>query len=116
MERDHARVAARAGTVRMNEIGLFEAIYSQLQITHYRRDPVPIELIEKVIDAATMAPNGNNGQCWEFVVITEPTLVERVGTIYREEWLDMMGRTPPPDESSAHRDARHLAEHMPEVP
>jgi nitroreductase len=100
----------------VDEIGLFEAMYSQLQITRYRRDPVPIELIEQVIDAATMAPNGNNGQPWEFVVVTDPALVEHIGTIYREAWLDMMGRTPPPDESAAHRAARRLAEHMPEVP
>jgi len=44
----------------MEEIGLFEAIYSQRQITRYKPDPVPREAIDTIIDAATKAPNGGN--------------------------------------------------------
>ena len=36
----------------MEEIGLFEAIYSQPQITRYKSDPVPREVIDKIIDEA----------------------------------------------------------------
>ena len=39
----------------MQEIDLFEAIYTQRQTTHYKNDPVSMELIHKVIEAATKA-------------------------------------------------------------
>jgi nitroreductase len=100
----------------MEDIGLFEAIYSQRQITRYRSDPVPREAIEKLIDAATKAPNGGNHQPWEFIVITDRDLIAKVGQIYREAWLGALGATPPPNESSVYRAARYLAHHMPEVP
>ena len=32
----------------MEDIGLFEAIYSQRQFTRYRTDPVPREAIDKI--------------------------------------------------------------------
>ena len=100
----------------MDEIGLFEAMHSQRQITHYKSDPVPREAIEKVLEAATKAPSGANSQPWDFVVITDRDLIAQVGQIYREEWLKMLGAVPPPDELPAYRAARYLANHMPEMP
>lgn len=100
----------------MSDIGVFEAIHSQLQVTRYKPDPVPREVIEKIIDAATKAPNGSNTQLWEFVVITDPELIDKIGRIYGELWLGYYGKEPPTDESRAHRSARYLAEHMHEVP
>jgi nitroreductase len=100
----------------MEEIGLFEAIYSQRQITRYTADPVPKEAIDKIIDAATKAPSGGNNQPWEFIVITDRDLITKIGQIYRDAWLGALGATPSPNESAVYRSARYLAHHMPEVP
>ena len=100
----------------MPEIGLFEAIYSQRQITRYKPDPVPQEAIEKIIEAATKAPSGGNNQPWEFVVIADRDLISRIGKIYSELWLGARSAQPSPDESPVYRAARYLARHMPEVP
>lgn len=100
----------------MAEIGLFEAIYSQRQVTHYKPDSVPRHLIDKVIEAATKAPSGNNSQPWHFAVVTDPTLIAEIGRHYREMWLQIMGAEPEPDESKVHKNARYLAHHMHEVP
>ena len=100
----------------MQDIGLFEAIYSQRQFTRYRPDPVPREAIDKIIEAATKAPNGGNKQPWEFIVITDRDLISKVGQIYRDAWLGALGATPPPNESPVYRSARYLAHHMPDVP
>jgi nitroreductase len=100
----------------MEEIGLFEVIYSQRQITRYKSDPVPKEAIDKIIDAATKAPSGGNNQPWEFIVIADRDLVTKIGQIYRDAWLGALGATPPPNESPVYRSARYLAHHMPEVP
>ena len=100
----------------MEEIGLFEAMYSQRQITRFKPDPVPREAIEKILEAATKAPSGVNNQPWSFVVIDDPDLVARVGRIYGEIWLGGRGPVPPEGESKVIKAARYLAEHMHEVP
>ena len=78
----------------MDDIGVFEAIYSQRQFTRYKPDGVPLADIQKIMDAATKAPSG----------------------LYRDLWLGAMGATAPPDEPPAYRSARYLANHMPDVP
>ena len=100
----------------MQEIGFFEAINSQRQITRFKPDPVPREVIDQVIEAATKAPSGGNSQPWEFVVVTDPDLINKIGTIYRELWLGARGDRPAPGESSVYRAARYLANHFHEVP
>ena len=67
----------------MEEIGLFEALYSQRHITRYKPDPVPREAIDTMIDAATKAPNGGNTQPWECIAITDRALVTQIGQLYR---------------------------------
>jgi nitroreductase len=59
----------------MEDIGLFESIYSLPQVTRYKPDPVPREALDKIIDAATKAPNGGNKQPWEFIVITDRDVI-----------------------------------------
>ena len=48
---------------------LWEAMYSQRAIRYFRPDPVPDDLIQKTIEAATRAPSGSNLQPWAFVVV-----------------------------------------------
>jgi len=45
-------------------IGLFEAIYTARSIRRLKPDPVPEELITKILDAATRASSGGNAQGW----------------------------------------------------
>jgi len=100
----------------MDEVSLFEAVYSQRQFTHYRSDPVPREALQKIVDAATKAPSGANRQPWEFIIIDDRDLIATVGTIYRDVWLETWGAEPKPGESAAHGQARYLAQNMPRVP
>ncbi len=100
----------------MDDMNLFEAMYSQRSFTRFRPDPVPKEAIDKIIDAAIRAPNGGNRQPWEFIAITDPEVIAQVGGVYRDVWLNAMGHEAPPDETPAYKAARYLANHMPEVP
>ena len=100
----------------MEDMNLFDAMYSQRGITRFRPDPVPKEAINKIIEAATQAPSGGNRQHWEFIAITDPDIVAQVGGVYRDVWLGQMGQEPGPDETPVYRNARYLANHMPDVP
>jgi nitroreductase len=53
------------------EISLFEAIYTQRAVRSLKSDPVPRELIERVVEAATKAPSGGNSQPWAFIVVDD---------------------------------------------
>ncbi len=57
---------ARSGT---NDI--WEALYTQRAIRRWKDEPVPEDLIWRVIEAGTKAPSGSNLQPWRFVVIQE---------------------------------------------
>ncbi len=100
----------------MEQMGLFEAMLSQRQITRFKPDPVPREAIAKIIELATKAPSGGNTQPWHFVAITEPDLIARIGGIYKELWLGARGPQVQPGETPVYRAARYLANHMSEVP
>jgi len=68
----------------MAEIGLFEAIYSARSLRRFKPDPVPDEVITKVLDAAIRAPSGSNQQSWEFVVIKDAAQRKKIGDVYRK--------------------------------
>ncbi len=50
---------------------LMEAIKGRRSIRKYGPDPVPIELVKKVLEAGTWAPSAKNGQQWRFTVLME---------------------------------------------
>jgi nitroreductase len=68
----------------MPEIGLFEAIYSARSLRRLKPDPVPEELITKILDAAIRAPSAGNAQNWAFVVVRDLELRRNLGVIYRK--------------------------------
>ena len=63
---------------------VFEVMYSARAQRHLRPDPVPEELITRVIDAATRAPSAGNAQNWHFIVIRDAEQRTRIGSLYRK--------------------------------
>ena len=49
---------------------VFEAIYSRHSQGKVKQDPLPRELIEKLLDSAVQAPNHYKVRPWRFVVLT----------------------------------------------
>jgi nitroreductase len=49
---------------------VFEAMHSRMSIGKVSPDPVPRELIEKMLEAAAQAPNHHKVQPWRFIVLT----------------------------------------------
>jgi nitroreductase len=68
----------------MDNIGLFEAMYSARSIRRLSPDPVPDHLMTRVLEAATQAPSGGNAQDWVFVVVRDAKLREKIGAVYRK--------------------------------
>jgi nitroreductase len=68
----------------MAEIRLFEAIHSSRALRRFKPDPVPEELITKILDAAIRAPSAGNSQNWIFLVVRDPDQRKKLGAIYRK--------------------------------
>jgi nitroreductase len=66
------------------EIGLFEAMYTARALRRFRPDPVPDEVMTKVLDAAIRAPSGSNAQTWLFVVVKDAEKRRQLGAIYHK--------------------------------
>ena len=102
-----------------DEIGLFEAIYSQRAMRYFKPDPVPDELIRKLIEAGTKAPSGGNRQGWKFLVITDKATKDRIAEYYEQGWEHAYGSLNPNQtdlQARVRRSADHLARTMAEVP
>jgi nitroreductase len=68
----------------MAEIGLFEAMYSARALRRFKPDPVPDEIIARILDAAIRAPSASNDQNWAFVVVKDLERRRRVAQVYRK--------------------------------
>ena len=102
-----------------DDIGLFEAIYTQRAIRYFKSDPVPDDMIRRLIEAGTKAPSGGNSQGWKFIVITDPATRQKIADYYEDAWEHAYGSanpTPPSIQSHVRRSADHLARTMADVP
>src|SRR5579859_5389703 len=63
-----------------------EAMFSQRSIRRFRPDPIPMEDLQLVIDAAIKAPSGGNRQPGRFLVLNDPNVIREFGALYREAW------------------------------
>ena len=64
----------------------FEVVDGQRAHRELRADPVPDELIERVLEAAVHAPSAENRQPWVFVVVRDPERRAAIGELNRRAW------------------------------
>ena len=65
---------------------LEKAIETQRSIRRLKPDPVEDELVIRLIELALKAPTGSNAQNWEFVVVRDRAVKERLGRLNRAAW------------------------------
>lgn len=63
---------------------LREALYTTRAMRRVKPDPVSDDDIAAILDAAIRAPSGGNSQNWRFLTVTDPTVRDRLGPLYRE--------------------------------
>jgi len=66
-----------------------EAIRKRRSVRSYTGDPVPREDLEKIVDAARLAPSGHNRQPWEFIVVTDRSVIDQLKTAAL--WMENAG-------------------------
>lgn len=94
---------------------LTEVMRGAASVRRFRPDPVPDEILYRVLDSARFAPSGGNRQGWHVVVVRDPELRRRLRDLYLRSWEEhhqpvfrRMGRGPSPSDA--------YAAHLDEVP
>lgn len=101
-----------------NEIGLFEAIDTQRALRYIKPDPIPSEMLDRILLAASKAPSGGNNQPWEFVIIQDQDVKDQIAVYYKRAWDESYGLSKDPGRLGArsYSSAEHLASHIAEAP
>ncbi len=69
---------------------LFEIIRTTRSMRRLKPDPVPSELVRKILEAGVCAPSGGNMQRWRFLVIKDAGIKQTVGTLYKRAWDEVV--------------------------
>jgi nitroreductase len=105
---------------------LFEIMENCRAMRRLKPDPVPDDLIAKILRAATSAPSGGNTQKWKFLVLKDAKIKKDVQVWYKkafDEWIGPRYLTsqPPPGVTKErylkqHAAVEYLTDHFHEAP
>ncbi|MDO8615734.1 MAG: nitroreductase family protein [Dehalococcoidia bacterium] len=100
---------------------VFEAINTTRAMRRLKADPVPDDLVWKVLDAAIRAPSGGNRQPWNFIVVRERATKEKIAGWYLDSWnksyaLIKGAAAANPETARTYASAEYLANHLADVP
>ncbi len=69
------------------DMPLLEAMMTQRAVRRVLPDPVDDAVVLKCIELALRAPTGNDGQNWEFIVVKDRSIKEKLAKRYRQAWM-----------------------------
>lgn len=105
---------------------IYEAMSTLRAVRRLKPDPIPDDVLERILQAAAWAPSGGNVQPWRVVVVRDPELRQTLGDLYRVEWakygagarylLDSMTGEAREKQQRMLAAADHLGEHLGEAP
>ena len=70
---------------------LFETMSTMRAMRRLKPDPVPDELINKILQAGQWAPSGGNTQRWRFLVIKDTKIKQAVQVWYKKAFDEVVG-------------------------
>ncbi len=110
----------------MTEIPLYEAMRTLRAVRRLRPDPIPDEVLRRVLDAACQAPSGGNRQPFRILVVRDRSKLAELARLYADEWQAYVAfhrqQTKGAPEQVRADDERllgsgnHLADHFGELP
>ncbi len=86
-----AEVPAAAEALARLKMPLDEAMMTQRAVRRVFPDAVDDAVVLKCIDLALRAPTGNDGQNWEFIVVKDRRVKQKLAKRYRQAWTIQRG-------------------------
>jgi nitroreductase len=62
-------------------VDVFEAVRTMLAVRRYRAEPVPDEVLHRILEAGRLTGSAKNAQPWHFVVVQDPEAVLRLASL-----------------------------------
>lgn len=110
----------------MATIDLYEAMRTLRAVRRLRPDPIPEDVLYRVLEAATWAPTGGNRQAWRIIVVKDPARKQRLGELYKQvtlpylkSYMERLAGASEEERRKAERTLRasnYLVEHFGETP
>lgn len=110
----------------MPEIPLYEAMRTLRAVRRLRPDPIPDEVLRRVLDAACQAPSGGNRQPFRILVVRDRTKLTALARLYSDAWYAYVaGHRQQTQAASGQRKSEdermlesgnYLADHFSEIP
>ena len=60
---------------------VYEAVRTRLTVREFKPDPVPDEVVQKMLRAVQWAPSSRNRQPWRLVVVRDKDTLRKIGSI-----------------------------------
>ncbi|HPF98482.1 MAG TPA: nitroreductase family protein [Kiritimatiellia bacterium] len=68
-------------------MSFLELALKRSSVRAYTTDPVPEDLLQKVLEAGRIAPSAANFQPWHFIVVRDPAIQRALGDAYAKTWF-----------------------------
>ncbi|MEM7002024.1 MAG: nitroreductase family protein [Pseudomonadota bacterium] len=70
-----------------DSIPLYDAMSTLRAVRRLKPDPIPDDVLRRILQAAAWAPSGGNVQPWRIVAVRDPELRGKIGDLYRPQWV-----------------------------
>jgi len=66
----------------------YEVIRTRRSVRAYKPDPIPEDVLRRVLEAARIAPSGSNRQPWRFIIVRDEDTKRRlVPACHNQSWI-----------------------------
>jgi nitroreductase len=55
-------------------VDFYETVQRRLSVRSYKPDPVPEDVLNRILEAGRLAPSAKNYQPWKFIVVKDPAI------------------------------------------
>lgn len=86
IESTGASLAGEGTPAKSASVELLDMLRERRSIRRYSAEPVPRELVEELLDAATWAPSSHNRQPWRFCVLVDGTVRDSLANQMADAW------------------------------
>lgn len=101
-------------------VDLYEAMSTLRAVRRLKPDPIPADVLERVLQAAAWAPTGGNVQPFRILAVKDPAKKAEIASMYQAEWSNYTKKLRDNAYGSGTekmvRAGDYLANHMAEVP
>jgi nitroreductase len=70
----------------MANMDLYDAMSTLRAVRRLKPDPIPRDVLHRILEAATWAPTGGNAQPWRVVVVEDAAKKKALAELYQEGW------------------------------